>query len=429
MKYFIPLFCHVLWISNAYSLPSIPTGFYQTKDQSLVYIYTDLIPSAKAPTFGTFGVNQKKQTIYSEINEKGDVVTFDSEQHPLQADHYTFLGTDPNLVSQHLGSPRTNIAKTVYLAHRGLAQIPALKSTSVYPGNTLPALELALQNGYDGFEIDIQLSKDKKFIVSHDQNLEISTDCQGKISEMLAPDILKCSVKFTGLLPESTFLQSPAKIESRVPSLQAVFNTYLTDSRVKKITLDTKPGDIDAQIEAFYALLSPLSEQLQSKIIFLIRDLNIETRLKALGFVAPIYAWEGSKGWEPLQDGLPVGASAVSVSLGMGLGISPQKDQGIMSLLLSLPEFFIQGTLHGWVGGSVDIASIQWIPSMMKRYKEVEGSYRENHIPLVAWSINTESKIRWLRDETPGLNYVISDLPYAEIAKLQLKELELEDNR
>lgn len=48
------------------------------------------------------------------------------------------------------------------LAHRGLAQVA--------PENTLGAFQGAVDQGYEGIEIDIQISKDGEIIVAHDSN-------------------------------------------------------------------------------------------------------------------------------------------------------------------------------------------------------------------------------------------------------------------
>lgn len=59
-------------------------------------------------------------------------------------------------------------------AHRGLS--------SQAPENTLPALELAGEYGYKYAEIDIQLTKDGVWVLSHDESINRMTDGRGKIS-------------------------------------------------------------------------------------------------------------------------------------------------------------------------------------------------------------------------------------------------------
>ena len=59
-------------------------------------------------------------------------------------------------------------------AHRGLS--------SQAPENTLPALSLAGEYGYKYAEIDIQLTKDGVWVLSHDDSIGRMTDGRGKIS-------------------------------------------------------------------------------------------------------------------------------------------------------------------------------------------------------------------------------------------------------
>lgn len=59
------------------------------------------------------------------------------------------------------------------IAHRGFS--------SVYPENTLLSFTKAQKLGADGFELDLQLTKDNKVIVFHDETLERTTNGAGKV--------------------------------------------------------------------------------------------------------------------------------------------------------------------------------------------------------------------------------------------------------
>ena len=52
---------------------------------------------------------------------------------------------------------------TKILAHRGYL-------VNGLPGNTLPAFKAGLDNGADGFEFDIHLTSDCKFVCYHDDS-------------------------------------------------------------------------------------------------------------------------------------------------------------------------------------------------------------------------------------------------------------------
>lgn len=65
--------------------------------------------------------------------------------------------------------------KTRILGHRG---------ASFYaPENTMPAFELAIEQGADGVELDVHLSKDGELIVMHDERLDRTTNARGFIKD------------------------------------------------------------------------------------------------------------------------------------------------------------------------------------------------------------------------------------------------------
>jgi glycerophosphoryl diester phosphodiesterase len=62
---------------------------------------------------------------------------------------------------------------TIIFAHRG-ASLEA-------PENTLPAFELALQQGCRAIELDVQLTRDEQLVVCHDERVDRTTDGTGLI--------------------------------------------------------------------------------------------------------------------------------------------------------------------------------------------------------------------------------------------------------
>ncbi len=64
-----------------------------------------------------------------------------------------------------------------------LTRIWAHRGASGYaPENTMPAFELALAQGADGVEFDVQLSRDGVPVVIHDETLERTTDGTGPVA-------------------------------------------------------------------------------------------------------------------------------------------------------------------------------------------------------------------------------------------------------
>ena len=77
-------------------------------------------------------------------------------------------------------------SKQEFIAHRGLS--------SVFPENSIPAIEGAIQKGFYGCEFDIHTTKDGKWILNHDSDIDKMTNGSGNISEMSYSEILNFSI-------------------------------------------------------------------------------------------------------------------------------------------------------------------------------------------------------------------------------------------
>ena len=73
-----------------------------------------------------------------------------------------------------------------FIAHRGFS--------SVYPENTLPAIEGAIANGFYGVEFDIHTTKDGVWILNHDSTIDKMTDGSGEISEMTFDELQQFTI-------------------------------------------------------------------------------------------------------------------------------------------------------------------------------------------------------------------------------------------
>jgi len=93
-------------------------------------------------------------------------------------------------------------------AHRG--------SSAHAPENTLPAFELALQQGADGVELDAKLTADGHVIVIHDTTVERTTDGKGKVRDFSLAHI-------RSLDAGSYFSESFRGV--KIPTLDEVFET------------------------------------------------------------------------------------------------------------------------------------------------------------------------------------------------------------
>lgn len=72
------------------------------------------------------------------------------------------------------------------VAHRGFS--------SVYPENTMPAFEGAVEYGFDGMECDIHTTKDGEWVIIHDDTVDKMTDGEGNVEDFTFEEIEKLTI-------------------------------------------------------------------------------------------------------------------------------------------------------------------------------------------------------------------------------------------
>ena len=72
---------------------------------------------------------------------------------------------------------------TKILAHRG--------ASAYAPENTLPAFELALEQGADGFELDVHLTRDGEIVVIHDETVDRTAKGEGRVVDLTLEELRK----------------------------------------------------------------------------------------------------------------------------------------------------------------------------------------------------------------------------------------------
>jgi glycerophosphoryl diester phosphodiesterase len=70
-------------------------------------------------------------------------------------------------------NPLLDLEARPVIAHRG--------ASAYAPENTLPAFELAVEQGADAFELDVRLTRDGAAVVIHDDTLDRTTDLSGPV--------------------------------------------------------------------------------------------------------------------------------------------------------------------------------------------------------------------------------------------------------
>ncbi len=141
-----------------------------------------------------------------------------------------------------------NFPNPVLFAHRG--------ASAHAPENTLPAFELALQQGADGVELDVKLTSDGHVIVMHDPTVDRTTDGHGRVRDLSLADFRKL---------DAGGWYSEAYRGAKVPTLDIVFET-IGRRCVINVELTNYTTPRDALVEKVCALVE--RHALQDRILF-----------------------------------------------------------------------------------------------------------------------------------------------------------------
>jgi|GEM_PF-4649616 len=284
------------------------------------------------------------------------------------------------------------VTSTKYINHRGRClTFPSLHH-GTFACNTIPALEEALDSGYAGFEFDLRVTRDGKFIVSHDESLKVATSCTGKVSEHTLEELKRCQVLKSTVLPELTARLAPNS--APMPSLDDVFDRFLTDPRQPILQLDVKPNT-DATLDG---ALRPSLERA-------ITQLGSREFLKRLTVYSRSDVWAG---------GLIRDYPEMTVLLEGSTGAEP---------LLDYPTYIPEMSgrpRSGHNGISLNLGLTMAMPNRSELISRLLQNASAHIYPVVGWNVNGEGALARVQEEYPTLEVLLSDEPFEEIARLQM---------
>lgn len=111
--------------------------------------------------------------------------------------------------------------KTKVWAHRG--------ASAYAPENTLEAFRLAAEQGADGVELDVQLTRDGKLVVIHDETIERVSDGTGYVKDYTLKELKK--FHFNKLHPEYK--------DAKIPTLEEVYTLLKPEGLTINVELKT----------------------------------------------------------------------------------------------------------------------------------------------------------------------------------------------
>lgn len=138
------------------------------------------------------------------------------------------------------------IKKPLIIAHRG--------ASALAPENTLTAFQKAINDGAEGIEFDVRLSKDGIPVVIHDSNLMRLAKIEGRVSEFNAGELQKLDVGSWFWLKNSRQNFDRKSVET-VPTLMQVLDFLKDYKGLIYIELKCKKTENEELVQAVCQLI------------------------------------------------------------------------------------------------------------------------------------------------------------------------------
>ncbi|WP_284690956.1 glycerophosphodiester phosphodiesterase [Propioniciclava coleopterorum] len=180
-------------------------------------------------------------------------------------------------------------------AHRG--------ASGSSPENTLPAFEMAIEQGADGLEFDVQLTRDDHVVVIHDETLERTTDGRGWVADHSLEDLRRLDAGAGHEGFEGVRIPTLAEVFDLVRDADVRLNVELKNSRIPYQGLE----------ERVLAIIDDYG--LADRVIVSSFDHNSLRGLAESGTTLPLGILYSEPLWRPWNYAVKLGASALHPSL------------------------------------------------------------------------------------------------------------------
>lgn len=288
---------------------------------------------------------------------------------------------------------------SAFQSHRGDAR--------KYPANSIEAFESALDQGFSGFELDVQLSQDQVLMVSHDDHLRVATDCRSRISELTVEEIQSCTLKRSGLLPEARFLSKKSKRTAQIPALGEVFQRFRNDPRAQNIMIDIKlknrPRELTrAMVNAMHGFSEAERASLEKRITFIAKDIGTQAALRDV-FPNAHIAYESDD----------------SIS-----GVVDKSGQDFITDAQCYDTYSLNvGADYNWMFGVLKVIKEKRIFGW-RSFKSFMKKNQSSHQPrrILGWTLNHKKSIKHLRS-LPMIDDVLTDFSMGKILEILYPEV------
>jgi glycerophosphoryl diester phosphodiesterase len=142
----------------------------------------------------------------------------------------------------------TTLPQPIIFAHRG--------ASAHAPENTLAAFNLAIEQGADGIELDVKLSRDGHVVVIHDPTVDRTTGANGRVKDMTLDELRTMGA--------GSFFADTFKDE-KIPTLEEVFES-VGKKTIINVELTNYTTRHDQLVESVCMLVKRFG--LQKRILF-----------------------------------------------------------------------------------------------------------------------------------------------------------------
>ena len=158
------------------------------------------------------------------------------------------------LASTSVPAPAQN-RSILAIAHRG--------EHIDHPENTVPAIQAAIDLGFDYAELDIRTTADKKLVLMHDPTVNRMTNGKGQVAKLTLAELRTLNFGKFG----------PQFAETRVPTFQQALQAVRGKMGIYVHIKEADPQQLIDMIE---------SEQMMDHVVFFCEDISYLKKLQAL---------------------------------------------------------------------------------------------------------------------------------------------------
>jgi glycerophosphoryl diester phosphodiesterase len=142
------------------------------------------------------------------------------------------LGLVPIVAALALpGCGRDQYDDVLLIGHRG--------SPLLAPENSLQGFQIAYEQGADGIEFDVQLTLDGRNVVMHDETVDRTTSCTGRVRELTVAELRNCTLAND---------EPVVPLEEMLESIAGLFSIMFLELKVPE-ALPPPPVETEAQVD------------------------------------------------------------------------------------------------------------------------------------------------------------------------------------